>query len=207
MATRRAATKRWLRRQAADPYVKQRDAAGYRSRAAFKLKEIFARDRIIRKGGYVLDLGASPGGWTQVALAAVGPEGKVVGVDLLPMEPIAGACFIEGDCRDEDTLHRIKSQFGERNADLVISDIAPNITGIRDVDEANFLDLAEIVKDLSIQLLAPGGSMVIKLFQFPGTDAYIGDLKNWFASITRRKPESSRRASREIYVVAKDFGI
>jgi len=207
MATRRSTTKQWVRRQAADPYVKQRDAAGYRSRAAFKLKEIFARDRIIHRGGTVLDLGASPGGWTQVAVAAVGPKGKVVGVDLLPMEPVAGAYFIEGDCRDEDTLHKIRSQFGDRPADLVISDIAPNITGIRDVDEANFLDLAEIVRDLSTQLLEPGGAMVIKLFQFPGTDAYIGDLKKSFSSITRRKPESSRRESREIYVVAKGFGI
>ncbi len=207
MASRRSTTKQWVRRQAADPYVKQRERAGYRSRAAFKLKEILERDRLIRKGGYILDLGASPGGWSQVAATAVGAGGKVVAVDLLPMEPISGVQFIEGDCRDADTLHKIRAQFGERLADLVISDIAPNITGIRDVDEANFLELAEFVSDISTQFLVAGGSMLIKLFQFRGTDSYIRDLRGSYDSIARRKPESSRRSSREFYVVAKGFGI
>ncbi len=207
MGSRRSTTKQWVRRQAADPYVKQRERAGYRSRAAFKLKEILERDRLIRKGGYILDLGASPGGWSQVAATAVGAGGKVVAVDLLPMEPISGVYFIKGDCRDADTLHKIGAQFGERPADLVISDVAPNITGIRDVDEANFLDLAEFVSDISTQFLVAGGSMLIKLFQFPGTDSYIRDLKESYDSIARRKPKSSRRSSREFYVVAKGFGI
>ena len=207
MASRRSTTKQWVRRQASDPYVKQRVRAGYRSRAAFKLKEILERDRLIRNGSYIIDLGASPGGWSQVAAAAVGRDGKVVAVDLLPMEPVSGVHFIEGDCRDADTLHKIKAQFGERPADLVISDIAPNITGIRDVDEANFLELAEFVSGISSQFLVTGGSMLIKLFQFPGTDSYIAELKKSYASIARRKPESSRRASREFYVVAKGFDI
>ena len=207
MATRRSTTKNWLRRQATDPYVKQRDQAGYRSRAAFKLKEILARDRLITKGATVLDLGASPGGWTQVAVAAVGPKGKVVAVDILPMEPISGAEFIEGDCREAETLHKITTHFGAVPIGLVISDIAPNITGIRDVDEANFLELAEFVRDISMQLLVPGGAMVVKLFQFPGTDDYIGGLKKIFTSIVRRKPASSRQGSREFYVVAKGFKI
>lgn len=207
MASRRSTTKQWVRKQAADPYVKQRDKVGYRSRAAFKLKEILQRDRLIRNGSYVLDLGASPGGWSQVATAAVGPRGKVVAVDVLPMEPLEGVQFIEGDCRNPDTLDKIKAQFGERQADLVISDIAPNITGIRDVDEANFLELAAFVSDISEQMLVPHGAMLIKLFQFPGTDSYIAGLKKSFGSIARRKPESSRRESRELYVVAKGFGI
>lgn len=207
MASRRSNTRQWVRKQASDPYVKQRDAAGYRSRAAFKLKEILERDRLLRKGGIVLDLGASPGGWTQVAVAAVGSTGKVVAVDVLPMEPVVGAHFIEGDCRDPDTLHKITTHFGGRPADLVISDIAPNITGIRDVDEANFLALAEMVKEISAAVLVPGGALLIKLFQFPGTEGYIRDLRDSFSSIARRKPESSRRASREFYVVAKGFGI
>ncbi len=207
MASRRSTSKQWLRRQTADPYVKQRDRDGYRSRAAFKLKEILKRDRLIRNGSFVLDLGASPGGWSQVAAAMAGPQGKVVAVDLLPMEPINGVHFINGDCRDPDTFDKISAEFGERRADLVISDIAPNITGIRDVDEANFLELADFVSDISNRMLAADGTMVIKLFQFPGTDSYIAELKKSYASISRRKPESSRRESRELYVVAKGFGI
>jgi 23S rRNA (uridine2552-2'-O)-methyltransferase len=207
MSTRRSSTKNWLRQQATDPFVKQRDQAGYRSRAAFKLKEILARDRLITKGGSVLDLGASPGGWTQVAVSAVGPKGKVVAVDILPMEPIAGAEFIEGDCREAETLLKITTHFGAAPIGLVISDIAPNITGIRDVDAANFLELAEFVRDISVKLLVPGGALVIKLFQFPGTDEYIGELKKIFTSIARRKPAASRQGSREIYVVAKGFKI
>jgi 23S rRNA (uridine2552-2'-O)-methyltransferase len=207
MGTRRSTTKNWVKRQAVDPYVKKRDAAGYRSRAAFKLKEILERDRLINKGGYVVDLGASPGGWSQVAVAAVGARGKVVAVDILPMETVPGAHFIEADCREPETLHKIAAFFGDRRADLVISDIAPNITGIRDVDEANFLELAEFVQDISVQMLNPGGAMLIKLFQFPGTDAYIANLNFFFASIARRKPDASRRASREFYVVAKGFKI
>ncbi len=207
MAHRRSRARQWVRKQASDPYVKRRDAAGFRSRSAFKLKEILTRDRLIRKGSSVLDLGASPGGWTQVALEAVGPRGMVVGVDLLPMEPVSGVHFIEGDCRDTDIFNKIRLRFGDRGADLVLSDIAPNITGIRDVDEANFLELAGFVRDISTQLLVPDGSMLIKLFQFPGTNGYIVDLKGWFSSIARRKPESSRKASRELYVVAKGFGV
>jgi 23S rRNA (uridine2552-2'-O)-methyltransferase len=207
MASRRSTTKQWVRKQAADPYVKQRDQAGYRSRAAFKLKEILHRDRLIRHGSYILDLGASPGGWSQVAAAAAGPRGKVVAVDLLPMEPLGGVHFIEGDCRNPDTLDKINEHFGECRADLVISDIAPNITGIRDVDEANFLELAEFVCHISAQMLVAEGALVIKLFQFPGTDRFITDLRKSYTSIARRKPESSRRESRELYVVAKGFGI
>lgn len=207
MAKRRSSTKNWVRKQASDPFVKQRDAQGYRSRAAFKLKEILARDRLIRRGDSVLDMGASPGGWTQVAIAAVGPAGRVVAVDILPMEPVPGTSFIEGDCRDADTLHKIRTEFGDQPVDLVISDIAPNITGIRDADEANVLALAEVVRATGLELLAPGGAMLMKLFQFPGTDPFVRDLKNSFSSIARRKPDSSRSTSREIYVVAKGFSI
>ena len=207
MASRRSTTKNWLRRQATDPYVKQRIKAGYRSRAAFKLKEILSRDRLARPAGTILDLGASPGGWTQVAVDAVGVKGKVLAVDILPMEPVDGSHFIEGDCREADTLHKISTFFDDRPVDLVISDMAPNITGIRDVDEANFLELADFVQNFATKLLAPGGSMLIKLFHFPGTDDYIRGLRNSYSSIARRKPDSSRRTSREFYVVAKGFEI
>jgi len=207
MASRRSTTRKWLRKQSSDPYVKQRDRDGYRSRAAFKLQEILRRDRLIRNGSYVLDLGASPGGWSQVAAAMVGPRGKVVAADLLPMEPVNGVNFVLGDCREPDTLDKIAAQLGERRANLVMSDIAPNITGIRDVDEANCLGLAEVVREISKRMLVGGGAMLIKLFQFPGTDSYIADLKKSYTSINRRKPESSRSDSRELYVVAKGFDI
>ncbi|TDJ69636.1 MAG: RlmE family RNA methyltransferase [Proteobacteria bacterium] len=207
MARRRSTTKQWVTRQAADPYVKQRNADGYRSRSAFKLKEILARDRILHEGDFVLDLGASPGGWTQVAIAGVGVKGRVVGVDLLAMEPVNGTRFIEGDCRDPDTRNKIRAAFGGRGANLVISDMAPNITGIRALDEANILALADTVNELASEFLIRGGSMLIKLFQYPGTDSYIADLNELYCSIARRKPASSRRTSREFYVVATGFGI
>lgn len=205
--SRRSTTKQWVRKQASDPYVKQRDTAGLRSRAAFKLKEILARDRLIRKGAYVVDLGASPGGWSQIASQAVGAAGKVIAIDVLAMDPIVGVRFIQGDAREPETIDKIREYFADRSADLVISDIAPNITGIRDLDEANFLELADTVTNISRQLLVKNGSMVIKLFQFPGTDTYVRDLKQLFASVVRRKPDSSRRASREFYVVAKGYDI
>ncbi|MGR9089026.1 MAG: RlmE family RNA methyltransferase [Gammaproteobacteria bacterium] len=207
MAKRRSKTKEWVRRQAADPYVKQREAAGLRSRAAFKLKEILARDRLLKRGATVVDFGSSPGGWSQIASAAVGRSGKVVAVDLLPMDPLEGVEFIQGDARDPAILARVRDAVGELTVDLVISDIAPNITGIRDLDEANFLELAENVRSFVEQVLGANGALVIKLFQFPGTDDYIRDLKTIFGSIVRRKPDSSRKASREFYVVATGFRI
>ena len=207
MATRRSKTKQWVRRQAADTYVKQRNAAGFRSRAAFKLKEILARDRLLKRGATVVDFGASPGGWSQIAAETVGHGGRVVAVDVLPMEPVPDVCFIQGDARERDTLDRLRTAIGDRPVDLVISDIAPNITGIRDLDEANFLELAETVRAFVQEVLSDDGSLVIKLFQFPGTDGYVRGLKEIFASVVRRKPESSRKASREFYVVATGFKI
>tara|TARA_Y100000590_G_C15468760_1_gene919335 strand:+ start:181 stop:804 length:624 start_codon:yes stop_codon:yes gene_type:complete len=207
VASRRSTTRQWFRKQSSDPYVKQRDQNGYRSRAAFKLQEILRRDRLIHEGSYVLDLGASPGGWSQLAAAMVGPRGKVIATDVLPMEPVNGVHFVLGDCRESSTLDKIAAQFGERQVNLVMSDIAPNITGIRDVDEANCLRLAEVVREISKRVLVAGGAMLIKVFQFPGTDSYIADLKKSYASIHRRKPGSSRKDSREFYVVAKGFGI
>ena len=205
MAKRRSVTKQWVHRQNTDPYVKQRDAAGYRSRAAFKLKEILTRDRLIRHGASVVDMGASPGGWSQIAAAAVGHTGTVISVDVLPMDALEGVRFIQGDCRDATVLADITAALGGRGADLVISDVAPNITGIRDRDEANFLELAATVSEFAATVLKPGGALVMKLFQYPGTDGYITDLKPMFTTINRRKPDSSRQASREFYVVGKGF--
>ena len=203
---RRGSSSRWLQRQQSDPFVKQRDQHGYRSRAAYKLHELAQRDQLIRPGAAVLDLGASPGGWTQVAVEMAGPRGKIIALDILAMEPVAGATFILGDCRDPAVRAQVVAAVGGK-VDLVMSDMAPNITGLTDVDEAGMLELAEITLEFAAELLRPGGGLLIKLFQFADTDLFVKRMKSRFAQISRRKPEASRAQSREFYVVAKQYGI
>lgn len=205
--SRRASTRRWFKTQSTDPYVKQREQQGYRSRAAFKLQEIIARDRIIKLGDRVLDLGASPGGWTQAAIEAVGAHGSVVAVDILPMEPVSGATFVLGDCRDAAVQAALLELLGVRKFDLVLSDMAPNLTGISDVDEARSLELAEIALATALNYLRPGGTMLIKLFQHADTEQYVRDLGPHFSRIVRRKPAASRRKSPEFYVLASGFAL
>ena len=161
---------------------------------------------MIRGAAAVLDLGAAPGGWTQVAVELAGPRGKVVAMDILDMEPIPGATFIHGDCRDPAVQAEVIAAVGGK-VDLVMSDMAPNITGLKDVDEAGMVELAEITLDLADQLLRPGGGLLIKLFQFADTELVVKRIKSSFAQVSRRKPEASRAESREFYVVAKQYGI
>jgi 23S rRNA (uridine2552-2'-O)-methyltransferase len=203
---RRGSSSRWLQRQQSDPFVKQRDQHGYRSRAAYKLHELAHKDQLIRPGSAVLDLGASPGGWTQVAVEMAGPRGKIIALDILEMEPIAGATFIHGDCRDPEVRALVVEAVGGK-VDLVMSDMAPNITGLKDVDEAGMVELAEITLELAAELLRPGGGLLIKLFQFADTDLIVKRMKTCFGQVSRRKPEASRAQSREFYVVAKQYGI
>ena len=203
---RRGSSSRWLQRQQADPFVKQRDQHGYRSRAAYKLRELAQKDQLIRPGAAVLDLGASPGGWTQVAVELAGPRGKIIALDILAMEAIAGATFIHGDCRDPMVRTQVVEAVGGK-VDLVMSDMAPNITGLKDVDEAGMVELAEITLALVAELLRPGGGLLIKLFQFADTELVVKRIKDSFAQVSRRKPEASRAQSREFYVVAKHYGI
>ena len=203
----RSSSSRWLQRQKTDTFVKQRDQQGYRSRAAYKLRELAERDRLIPPGSTVLDLGASPGGWTQVAVALAGPRGKVLAMDILAMEPIPGAHFIHGDCRDAAIRQQVTAQLGDGKIDLVMSDMAPNISGLKDVDEAGMVELAEITLDLADELLRPGGSLLIKLFQFVDTESVVKRIKSSFADVLRRKPDASRAQSREFYVVAKQYGL
>ncbi len=203
---RRSSSSRWLQRQNTDAFVKLRDQHGYRSRAAYKLQELAKKDQLIRAGGTVLDLGAAPGGWTQIAVELAGPRGKVVALDILDMEAIAGAIFIHGDCRDPAVRARVIEAIGGK-LDLVMSDMAPNITGLKDVDEAGMVELAEITLDLADELLRPGGGLLIKLFQFADTELVVKRIKSSFAYVSRRKPEASRPESREFYVVAKQYGI
>ena len=203
---RRGSSSRWLQRQQSDPFVKQRDLHGYRSRAAYKLHELAHKDQLIRPGVAVLDLGASPGGWSQVAVEMAGPRGKIIALDIIEMEPIAGATFIHGDCRDAAVRAQVVAAVGGK-VDLVMSDMAPNISGLKDVDEAGMVELAEITLELVAELLRPGGGLLIKLFQFADTERVVKRMKSSFAQVSRRKPEASRAQSREFYVVAKQYGI
>ncbi len=204
---RRGSSSRWLQRQKTDQFVKQRDQHGFRSRAAYKLDEINRRDHLIRPGCRVIDLGASPGGWTQVALAAAGPRGTVVAVDVLSMEPLAGASFILGDCREPGVLEQVAVTLGSGGADLVMSDMAPNISGVALVDEAQMEELAHTTLDFARHFLKPGGALLMKLFQFAQTQSLLKEIGAEFGEVVRRKPASSRSESREFYVVGRRYGI
>lgn len=204
---RGGSSSRWLQRQARDPFARKRRADGYRARSAYKLLELNRQDRLMRKGSRVLDLGAAPGGWTQVALEICGPGGTVVAVDVLKIEPLPGAILIEGDCRAPDTLAAVADHFPANGADLVMSDMAPNLSGVAARDEAAMAELASMTLDYADKFLQPGGSLLMKLLRYADSEAIVDDLRQRFGSVQRRKPEASRDASREFYVVAKRFGI
>jgi len=203
--SRRSSSSRWYRTQSTDPFVQKREQAGLRSRAAFKLQEILDRDRLLRPGQVVLDLGAAPGGWSQVVAPRVGPQGRLVAVDILPMDPIAGVVFIRGDATEDAVVEQIREALEGRAVDLVISDMAPNLTGIRPVDEARSVVLAEQVLHIAKNFLRHGGTMVMKLFQHNDTEVFIREARRSFATLSRRKPAASRNQSREFYVVASGF--
>jgi 23S rRNA (uridine2552-2'-O)-methyltransferase len=203
--SRRSSSSRWYQTQASDPYVKQREKLGLRSRAAFKLTELLEKDRLLRPGAVVLDLGASPGGWSQVAVQAVGAHGLVVAVDILPMEPMRDVRFLLGDCREPAMVDQIREVLAGRPVDLVLSDMAPNLTGIRDVDEARSVELAEVAWDAAQNFLRPGGTMLIKMFQHNDSERFLRGIRTRFERLNRRKPAASRRASTEFYVVAGGY--
>jgi 23S rRNA (uridine2552-2'-O)-methyltransferase len=192
----------WLRRQLNDPYVAAARAQNYRSRAAFKLIELDDRYHLIRKGARVLDLGAAPGGWAQVAMQR--GAALVVGVDLLPIDEIAGATMIQGDFNDPDMPARLAALLGGQ-ADLLLSDMAPNTTGHGPTDHLRIMALAELALDFAVQILAPGGAFVTKLFQGGSERQMLAALKQRFATVRHAKPPASRRESSELYVVATVF--
>ena len=199
---RKSSSTRWLQRQLNDPYVAQARRDGYRSRAAYKLLELNDRFNLLRKGMRVLDLGAAPGGWTQVAVAETG--GEIVALDILEMEDIPGAAVLQGDIHDEDAPARITGALGGR-ADLVLSDMAPPLSGHAGTDHLRTMALVEAAYDLALGVLAPGGGFVAKVFQ-GGTEArLLADMKRRFASVRHAKPPASRAESAEIYVVATGF--
>jgi 23S rRNA (uridine2552-2'-O)-methyltransferase len=198
------ASTRWLQRQLNDPYVQAAKARGYRSRAAFKLVELDDRFRLLRKGARVLDLGAAPGGWTQVAVERVGPAGTVVGVDILPAEPVAGATMLQGDLTDPAVADQAIAALGGK-ADLVLSDMAPNTVGHAATDHLRIMALAEVAMDVALSVLAPGGGFVCKVFQGGSEREMLATLKRHFATVRHAKPPASRKESAETYVVATGF--
>lgn len=202
-------SKRWLKDHFSDAYVKRAQKAGYPSRAAYKLLEIQAKDRLFRPGMQVVDLGAAPGGWSMVAAELVGPAGAVLAVDCLPMDPLSGVFFIQGDFNDQAVLDKLLAKVAESGSkaqvDLVMSDMAPNLSGQKSIDQPASLHLVELAWDCAQQVLAPGGSFLAKIFQGAGVDLLIRDMRTHFKAFKIRKPEASRPRSREIYILGKHF--
>ncbi len=176
-----------------------------RSRAAFKLMDLDRRLHLLRPGCRVVDLGAAPGGWSQWAAQRVGPRGRVVALDMLPMSPVEGVTFLQGDFREESVRDAVRAALGGLRADLVLSDMAPNLSGIPSVDQARSMALAELALDLARDTLATGGSFLVKVFQGEGLEEYLRELRTGFSGIERRKPEASRARSRELYVLARGY--
>jgi 23S rRNA (uridine2552-2'-O)-methyltransferase len=207
MATRSKSSQRWLKEHFSDPYVKRAQADGMRSRAAYKLEELVERGKLLKPGMVVVDLGAAPGGWSQVLRQALRDrrgldQGRVLALDILDMPPIAGVEFIHGDFREPEPLARLEALLGDAPVDLVLSDMAPNMTGVDTVDQARAMHLAELARDFASEHLKPGGDFLIKLFQGEGFDAYVADLRKRYTKLVIRKPAASRRRSNEVYALA-----
>ena len=193
----------WIKQHLNDPYVKQAQKDGYRSRASYKLLEIIEKERMIRPGMTIVDLGSAPGGWSQVASRMVGHEGRVHALDILPMDPVAGVDFILGDFTEQEIFDQLLKLIGNRPVDLVISDMAPNLTGAKAVDQPAMMYLAELGIDLTCQVLKPEGVFIAKLFQGEGFDQFVRHVRTLFNSVSMNKPDASRAKSREVYLVAK----
>lgn len=194
---------RWLSEHFSDEYVKQAQALGYRSRAVFKLKELDEREGLLRPGMVVVDLGAAPGGWSQYAAKQIGNNGKIIALDLLPVEEIPNVTFIQGDFREDAILARLMDELAGRPVDLVMSDMAPNMSGNRVVDQARGMHLAELALETVRDVLKPGGVYVTKLFQGPDVDLYVKSVRELFPKVSVRKPRASRDRSPEVYLVAR----
>lgn len=196
---------RWLQEHESDRYVQLARKEGYRSRASYKLLELDKKDRLFRPGMIVVDLGAAPGGWSQIAAERVGHHGRVIASDILAMDALAGVEFVEGDFTEESVLQEILAVLGDERADLVISDMAPNMSGMKAVDQPRSMYLVELAVDMARQVLKPGGVFVAKVFQGEGSDALLSELRTAFNAVVVRKPDASRARSSEVYLVAKGF--
>jgi 23S rRNA (uridine2552-2'-O)-methyltransferase len=205
MAKKRSSSKAWLKEHRDDPYVQQAQREGYRSRACYKLLEIQEKDKLIRPGMTILDLGSAPGGWSQVAVKLVGHSGRVIASDILPMDGIAGVEFIEGDFLEDAIFEQLLATIGSTPVDVVISDMSPNMSGVNAVDQPRSMYLVELALDMSRRVLKDGGVFVTKIFHGEGFDELFRDAKSSFDQVLTRKPKASRPRSREVYLVAKDF--
>lgn len=205
MVQRSKSSANWLREHFNDPFVKQAQKDGYRSRASYKLLEIQEKDRLIRPGMSVIDLGAAPGGWSQVTSRLIGGQGRLIASDILEMDSIPDVTFIQGDFTQDDVLRQILEAVGDSHVDLVISDMAPNMSGTPAVDIPRAMFLCELALDLATRVLRPGGDFLIKIFQGEGFDVYLKDVRTKFDKVQMRKPSSSRDRSREQYLLGKGF--
>lgn len=202
---RSKSSQQWLDEHVNDVYVKRAQADGYRSRASYKLLELIEKDKLVRPGMVTMDLGSAPGGWSQVLATRVGAKGRVIASDILPMDAIAGVDFIQGDFTEDEVFDDIMATLDNAPVDLVVSDMAPNISGINVADQAASMYLVELALDMARQVLKPGGCFVAKVFQGVGYDEYLKDVRSSFSKVLIRKPDASRARSREVYVVARGF--
>lgn len=198
-------SKAWMKEHFDDKYVKEAQRLGYRSRACFKLLELQEKDSLVRSAGTVVDLGSAPGGWSQVSAEIVGDHGRVIASDILPMDALAGVDFVQGDFTEDTVFEQILSVIGNSSVDLVISDMAPNMSGMAAVDQPRGMHLVELALDMAKSVLSPGGNFAVKIFQGEGFDAYLRDCRDSFKTVLVRKPKSSRARSKEVYIVGKGF--
>ena len=207
MSKRRRSGGSWRERQERDPYVQRARKEGWRSRAVFKLEEIDRKERLLKPGMVCVDLGAAPGGWSQYVTEKLDGRARIVAVDLLEMDALPCVEFVQGDFRDDDVFEQLLALVGERGVDLVLSDMAPNISGTRAVDQPRSMYLAELALDMARRVLKPGGSFVCKVFQGEGFEEFVRDARNAFGRVRVIKPDASRAASREVYLVARNFSL
>ena len=203
MATRSKSSQRWLKEHFSDPFVKKAKAEGLRSRAAYKLEELVERDRLLKPGMVVVDLGAAPGGWSQWVRQALGDKGRVIALDILDMPSLAGVEFLHGDFREDEVLARLEASLGGQTVDLVLSDMAPNMSGVDAVDLPRAMHLSELAMDFADRHLRVDGAFLIKLFQGVGFDDYVRELRRRYAKVSIRKPAASRKRSPEVYALAQ----
>ena len=201
---RSKSSSRWLREHFDDAYVQRAQREGWRSRAVYKLEELDQKYRLLKPGMTLVDLGAAPGGWSQYAARVLGAKGQIFALDILPMDPLPDVTFIEGDFREAAILDQLKAALGDRSIDLVMSDMAPNISGMDAVDQPRAMYLVELAVDFARELLKPGGTFICKVFQGEGFDALVQSLRQDFGRVVVRKPKASRPRSREVYLVASD---
>ncbi|MBT1450111.1 23S rRNA (uridine(2552)-2'-O)-methyltransferase RlmE [Glaciecola sp. XM2] len=198
-------SKKWMEEHLNDPYVKQAQVDGYRSRASYKLLEINEKDKLIRPGNIVMDLGCAPGGWSQVAAPIVGDQGYIIASDILHMDGIVGVTFIQGDFTEDAVFEAILEELGDDRVDSVISDMAPNLSGVNVTDQYASMYLTELALDMARNVLKTGGNFCVKVFQGVGYDEYLKDVRTSFNKVLIRKPEASRPRSREVYIVGLGF--